>query len=298
MRKSARAALAVLAVLALAGCGSSAAGSGPSASPTPTALSGRYVALGDSYSAAPEIAGGAVRGPAGEPTGCGRSRRSYPHLVARRLDLTLADATCNGATTSDLAGRQQVGAASAAPQLDALTPDTALVTLGIGGNDDAVFVHLVSTCFALAQQDPTGAPCARASGMDVATASRTIAGVLSGRLTAVIAEIAARSPQARILLVGYPQIVPAQGHCAQMPLAAGDYAYARGIIEGLNTGMQQAAAAGGATYVDTWTASAGHDICAADPWIAGAVPDGPALAFHPYAVEQRVVAGLVEKALS
>lgn len=295
MRKSALAVLAGLVLLA--GCGTPASGAGPAGSSSPTVLSGRYVALGDSYTAAPDIAGGAVGGPAGQPAGCGRARRNYPRLVARRLHLTLADESCNGATTADLAGHQQVGTDSAPAQLDALTPDTALVTLGIGGNDDAVFVHLVSTCFALAQSDPTGAPCAKAAGMDMATVQRTIAQVLSGRLASVIAEIAARSPQARILLVGYPQIVPATGHCPQMPLAAGDYAYARGIIEGLNAGMQQAAQAGGASYVDTWSASAGHDICAADPWIAGAVPAGPAAPFHPYAVEQRVVAGLVEKAV-
>ncbi|HJQ05870.1 MAG TPA: GDSL-type esterase/lipase family protein [Nocardioides sp.] len=294
MRKSAIAVLAGL--LLVAGCGTSGTGAvAPSSGPT--TLSGPYVALGDSYTAAPHIAGGAVLGAAGQPAGCGRSRRNYPRLVARRLDLTLADESCNGATTADLAGQQQVGSESAPAQLDALTPETALVTLGIGGNDDAIFVHLVSTCFALAQQDPTGAPCTKAAGMDVATARREIAQVLGGRLTSVVAEIAARSPHARILLVGYPQIVPATGHCAQMPLAAGDYAYARGIIQGLNDGMAQAAQAGGATYVDTWTASAGHDICAAHPWIAGAVPAGPAAPFHPYAVEQRAVAGLVEKAL-
>ena len=36
-----------------------------------------------------------------------------------------------------------------------------------------------------------------------------------------------RSPQARILLVGYPQIVPAAGTCAELPLADGDYAFVR-----------------------------------------------------------------------
>src|SRR5580698_2868902 len=53
----------------------------PTASPTPMAaqLHGSYVALGDSYSAGPDIPY-----PTGPTGGCGQSNGSYPYLVARR----------------------------------------------------------------------------------------------------------------------------------------------------------------------------------------------------------------------
>lgn len=52
----------------------------------------------------------------------------------------------------------------------------------------------------------------------------------------------------------------------------------------------------GAEYVDVWTASAGHDICADDPWVNRQLTDQDAdagLRYHPLAAEQRAVAGLI-----
>jgi len=50
--------------------------------------------------------------------------------------------------------------------------------------------------------------------------------------------------------------------------------------------------------VDVWEPSAGHDICADDPWINGRATDpNRALAFHPFAAEQKAVAQLVLDAL-
>src|SRR4051794_36739602 len=62
-----------------------------------------YVALGDSYTAAPFV-----------PTtdlarGCLRSDHNYPALLARSLGAKLRDASCSGATTADARGRQVLG---------------------------------------------------------------------------------------------------------------------------------------------------------------------------------------------
>jgi hypothetical protein len=60
--------------------------------------------------------------------------------------------------------------------------------------------------------------------------------------------------------------------------------------------LRKAAQATGATYVDVWSASKDHDICAKDPWINGAVQDQQAAArYHPFAKEQAAVADLVIK---
>jgi hypothetical protein len=62
-------------------------------SPTLAAeLHGSYVALGDSYTAGPDIPY-----PTGPTGGCGQSNSSYPYLVARSLGLQLTDMSCSSA---------------------------------------------------------------------------------------------------------------------------------------------------------------------------------------------------------
>ena len=298
-RRSSRGALPALAtvlLLAVSACGGTGGESGGSSSPTPDATSdpaGRtplaYVALGDSYSAAPLVPTTDVA------EGCFRSSSNYPSLVARALGARLVDRTCGGATTADLTRRQR----PAIPAQDtALGSGTRLVTLGMGGNDEQVFSTLVQTCARLRTQDPTGAPCRTA--MRTAGGDRLLLalGRTEDRLAAAVRTVQRTSPKAQVLLVGYPRIVAGGRSCAALPLAAGDYAWAEGVNRALTRAVEGAARRTGATYVDVWSASRGHDICSRDPWINGSVTDQRrALAFHPYAVEQRAVARLVEQAV-
>src|ERR1700722_1531025 len=92
-----------------------------------------YVALGDSFTSGPDVptqldAATSPRAPAS----CMLSSRNYPSLVARALGLTLRDVSCSGATTKDLTSPQGSGIPA---QLNALGPRTAVVSVGIGGND-------------------------------------------------------------------------------------------------------------------------------------------------------------------
>src|SRR4051794_32640984 len=89
-----------------------------------------YVALGDSYSAGPLVT--TIRS---DPSGCVRSTDNYPAFLADWLSVgSYIDVTCSGADTDDLTGRQlMLDGNRTAPQLDALSTDTDLVTLGIGG---------------------------------------------------------------------------------------------------------------------------------------------------------------------
>jgi len=102
-----------------------------------------------------------------------------------------------------------------------------------------------------------------------------------------------------VVLVGYPQAVPAKGRCKILPLAKGDYPYVRSILVALDKALATAAKKGKATYVDLLGPSKGHDICAEDDaWVNGIATDvNRALAFHPFAEEQQAVADLVLKAL-
>ncbi|MCW2792118.1 MAG: Lipase 2 precursor [Nocardioides sp.] len=296
--------VAALLVLALgaAGCSgddTSAAGATPVPTPTttpsgtPTAEATSryptYVALGDSYTAAPLVPD------TDTSNGCLRSSNNYPALVAAAMPGTrLYDVSCSGADTASMTGVQRTGDQEQPAQLDALTKDTDLVTLGIGGNDFDLFGTLVGVCPQLRSSDPTGNPCERQlsnGGQDRLT--QDLRGI-QAHVAAVVAEIRERAPHATVVVVGYPQILPPKGTCPQLlALATGDYAYARRINQGLADAVERGAR-GADAYVDVFRASAGHDICSADPWVNGMATDvSRALAFHPFAAEQRAVADLV-----
>lgn len=101
----------------------------------------KMVSLGDSYSAMGRVFPGTwLPG----PVTCVRTGDSYPVQVAQALGTpTLVDATCSGATVVDMYASQPN--TFAPPQLDALSADTDLVTLSIGGNDVGL-AEIVTTC--------------------------------------------------------------------------------------------------------------------------------------------------------
>jgi hypothetical protein len=249
----------------------------------------QYVALGDSYTAAPLVPS------ARDDDGCFRSTHNYPSLVAERLGVPeLRDRSCAGATTADLTGAQQSGVPA---QLDAVTADTDLVTLSIGGNDDAVFGRLVLLCATLGQRDPTGAPCTAEAARDRTSLDTVMAGVRT-RVVAALKTIRRKAPHATVLVVGYPKIFPDHGTCPDLPFARGDYPFAVRVNRALDDALHAAATTAGARYVDVWRASVGHDVCSSTPWINGArTLPGRAAAYHPFGVEQQAVARLVVAAL-
>jgi lysophospholipase L1-like esterase len=260
--------------------------SGPSASTSVGSVTrfAHYVALGDSYTAAPGVPGETSN------DGCLRSSGNYPHLLATALPVArLVDVSCGGADTADVRRPQLRGVA---PQLDAVTRGTDLVTIGLGGNDAQLFGHLLSACIRQDAATTSGSPCADSLGPSVPTALRRI----EANLSDVVRAVRQKAPGAEVVLVGYPQIVPASGRCAEVPFAPDDYAFARQVNRGLTEAVERAATATRTTYVDIWTASKGHDICSADPWINGLSGAGAA-PFHPFAAEQAEVARLVAAAL-
>jgi lysophospholipase L1-like esterase len=112
-----------------------------------------YVALGDSYTAAPLV-------PTTDTSDtCLRSTGNYPHLIAAQLSGRLDDVSCSGADTTDVVGRQVNHGQTKPPQIDAVTARTDLVTIGLGGNDLSLFGQMVVGCLQLRQSDPQGAPC-------------------------------------------------------------------------------------------------------------------------------------------
>ena len=251
----------------------------------------RYVALGDAYTAAPPA------GRAGPGAGCMRSPINYPHLVAGALpDTELEDRSCAGATTRHLTDQQSAGVA---PQLDALTAETDLVTLGIGALDFDLLPTLLTRCLEVRRLDPEGAPCRKEldDGDD-----RLLADLpkIRERVVAVVKAIRKRSPEAQVVLVGYPRIAPATGNCpAELPVADGDVRYLHRVGRELAKALEKAASTTDVSYVDVFAASKGHDVCSDDPWVnAGSVDSSGTPPFHPLASEHRAVADLVVDAAS
>ena len=250
----------------------------PAASANPALAGQVYVALGDSYTASP------LTGPiAGPPPGCLRSTNNYPHLVAERSGATLTDVSCSGAQTRDFAAAQQTSGGVNPPQYDALGPGTQLVTVGIGGNDIG-FGEIVQSCVS---PTPFGTPCKDKYVVSSHDELAARIDALEDRLDDVLDEVHRRAPGARVLLVGYPSVLPAEGPGCYpvVPYTAGDVEYLRGILTKLNEAVADAAADGDATYVDTATPSVGHDVCTppGTRWIEGLVPTAPAAPVHPNA---------------
>jgi hypothetical protein len=282
--------LLVLATPAIASAGQIRPGTGTG--------SGPFVALGDSYAAGNLI----PDSPAGTPAGCLRSSHDYGADAAAALGLTeYVDATCNGATTASMTQSQSVPLGTNPPQLDALAADDSVVTLTIGG-DDIGFSGILETCGTLSLTNPFGNPCQRhytAGGTDQLVAAINAA---APKVAAVLQGIQTRAPAARVLLVGYPDLLPVTGRgCWPLvPFAFGDVPYLRGIEVDLNQMLARTAAANGATFVDTYQATIGHDACtgASTKDVESLVPTSLAYPFHPNQRGELVMAQQVVAALS
>jgi len=238
-----------------------------------------YVALGDSMASGPLIPT-----PTG-PLACGRSTNNYAHVLAARLNVAvLRDVTCSGADSTDMTSPQSlslagVDAGSAPPQFDALSADTTLVTLTIGGNDIGL-VGIAQDCMNL---NPFATPCRNgwtSGGVD-RIAQKIDA--FAPKFAAVLAGIHARAPQARVVVTGYGLYIKPGGCWPYQPVLGVDANYLQGSVNRLNSVIAAQAAANGAEYVDVATPGVGHDACQAPAakWLEGYVPTDLAAPLHP-----------------
>ena len=239
-----------------------------------------YVALGDSYTAGP-----LVPSQTGSPAGCLRSTHSYPFGVAAGTGAaTFTDVSCQGATTVDMTHSQSVPLGTNPPQDNALSVSTTLVTLQISGNDIG-FSDIIIHCTTLSLTNPFGSPCKHHYTSGGTDQLRAKIGKAAPKVAADLRGIHADAPNAKVFLVGYPVILPGSGDgCWPLvPIAYGDVPYLRGVEKALNSMLAAEAAAKNATFVDTYTASVGHDVCQAPgtKWVEGLFPTSPAVPFHP-----------------
>ncbi len=244
----------------------------------------RYVALGDSYSAA----SGVLPPDPTAPLPCLRSTRNFAHVIAERTDARLRDVTCGGADTGDFFAEQHPGVA---PQLDALRKNTQLVTMTIGGNDSGVFIGAILKCgVAGVSTLGRGSPCRDQYGNQF---ERTVRTTTYPDLVRTLEAVRKRAPRAEVAILGYPWIVPRTGGCFdKMPIARGDVPYLRSLQRTLNDAVRRSARATGATYVNLNRVSHGHDACKpiGVRWIEPVLQGTNPVIVHPNAYGERRMA--------
>jgi len=279
--------LAPLLVSGIIGCSSGSSSKGLVSLPTTTLAPSttarasrvqrgdRYVSLGTS------IASG--YGIADQSTFCGRSDRDYGHLVAATLGLSLTDVSCGAAVIPNVLDRAQ---GTAPPQIDAVTPDTKLITVSIGGND----INLNGTALACGDPATVCSPPATLGADEAA---------LQGKLVAMLTALKARAPSAIVVLVTYPREFPDE-NCSALSLTDGELSMLRGMGEKLEAASVSAAEQAGVVVVDPYVQPGDHTACAPVPerWTAGyKVAPGEGFAYHPTALGHEEMAMLIEQAL-
>ncbi|MFC9057508.1 SGNH/GDSL hydrolase family protein [Streptomyces sp. NPDC057074] len=244
-----------------------------------------YVALGDSYSAGSGVL------PV-DPTNllCLRSTANYPHVLADATGARLKDVTCGAAQTSHFTQAQYPGVA---PQVNALSAGTDLVTLTIGGNDNSTFINAITACgSAGVLSGGKGSPCKDKNGTSF---DDQIENNTYPALKAALRAVMEAAPNARVAALGYPWITPAAADPScfvKLPIAAGDVPYLRGIQAHLNDVVERAAEETGATFVDFAGVSEGHDACEAPGtrWIEPLLFGHSLVPVHPNALGERRMA--------
>lgn len=239
----------------------------PSAALEASLEGARYVAIGSSFAAGPMLP------PAkpGAPVRCGQSLNNYPTLLAERFGMVLVDRTCSGAMTDHVLGPWT----EIPPQIEAVTSDTRLVTITIGGNDLSYIGNLFSaTCAYNARiVAASAAPKTRACGtIRVPTEADYVRD--EAQLDEIARRVRAAAPQTRIVFVQYLTPLPRPGGlCAVTPVGEADAAIVREIGRRLAIITNRVGQTHGALVVEMNQTSATHTPCDAVPWMIGSPPN-------------------------
>jgi lysophospholipase L1-like esterase len=253
-----------------------------STSPQPGA---KYVAIGSSFAAGPTITKSADS-PANR---CARSIDNYPHQIARKHGLNLVDVSCAGAKTEHLLGPWD----ELKPQLDAVDPDTRLVTITIGGNDMALNARLAARACQTAFPVASAGPCSPLPPMPTDKDWSE----LETHMRRLAEEVHRRSPAARVVFVDYTTILPPTGTCPALSLTAQQADEGRSINQRVVEITARAARATGSDLVTASALTADHHACAAVPWAAGFFRREPGMpaAFHPRLEAHTAIALAIER---
>ena len=274
-------------------------------------LPDRYVAMGDSYQSGVGAGDYWPETDIGGTNECLRSNNAYAERLVDdgTIPYTLDFVACSGARIEHL---YQSGPVTNGPpwnedaQLSHLDERTALVTVGIGGNNldfgpliaDCVVKHFIFSSCEDAYDEQV---------FDALMALLDHSGGLN-RLQQVYADIRFRAWRGQGLVVGYPRFFPLDGgsdwwssgllvpRCQNIRVS--DQLWINYKVRQLNMAIAASARSMGLTYVDIYDAPEGHELCAGDPGFLNGIDLGNRVqSFHPTSYGHGVIAGLVKAAL-
>jgi lysophospholipase L1-like esterase len=207
------------------------------AAPAGAASAVRYVALGDSYSSG--LGAGSIISSSGS---CDRSSVAYSALWASaHAPASYVSVACAGATTGTVISTQ----------LSALSAQTTLVSITVGGNDvgfesvmETCVLHSTSTCVSA-----------------ISTAESQANSILPGNLDRVLSAIKAAAPNARVVVLGYPQLYDLAKSSTCIGLSTTDRTDLNQAATLIDQVIAAAASRSGLVFGDVRSAFAGHQIC-------------------------------------
>nr|WP_296779034.1 SGNH/GDSL hydrolase family protein [Rhodococcus sp. (in: high G+C Gram-positive bacteria)] len=232
----------------------------------------RLVTMGDSFTATTPLLA--------DKAGCAHPETSWPAQLAGSIGVAgtadFLDVSCNGGSIDTGTGWTLLQQAREAAKQGAFGTSTKAVLLQVGLND--TWGSSRATAF-------PSVDClidvVRGCGTDAVADGRVPdAGAVTGpfyadRIRPVVDYIRFYAPNARIGVVGYPEIFPSGQSSACLELPGNgrvNQARAEGYIsflDRLDEAQRGAAAALGIDFVDTRALTAGHGSCADDSWVGG-----------------------------
>ncbi|WP_169813184.1 SGNH/GDSL hydrolase family protein [Nocardia jejuensis] len=293
-------------------------GSGPVATahaqPAAAGEAGKtLVVLGDSFTTNGSwVAALAARANGDSELSCDHLPTSWPTRLAQQSGLEqtgdYVDASCEGGSLNTAPGFSVVHETQKAAAAKAFGPRTTVVAIQLGMNDawgeyararagtnpqTVAGVDLLQCVL-----EPTGCgPEAVAQGR-VNDPEEVTGSAYAARIASVIDYLRYYAPNARIVLVGYPEIhtpgtesvcIGMLGVTLTQSRAA---AYTR-YLDHLDAAQRDAARSLGVEFFDARAETAGHGTCSADPWVNGIADprtEATGIPFHPTARADDAVA--------
>lgn len=269
----------------------------PELTPLEQATQGDYIAIGDSF-ASGEGAGDF------DDSECHRSANGYPTLIGEAYDFggDVVNVTCSGATIANVNGES--GQHGEDPQIQAITEDASLITIGISGNDTG-WTDVISSC-----------ATDGSIGGDICGDTEAIRANMAGAVEdfdALLEEIMAGDHDARVIAVGYPRFFPEPpeeewtygcnpfGCLARISVE--EQQMMNDLFREYNDMLRAAAEANDVEFIDVHDAFDGCELTTSSACMNGLNLDGgfewpPASAnpgsFHPNADGHQVLADLVQ----
>jgi lysophospholipase L1-like esterase len=226
--------------------------------PAQAAPAVHYVALGDSYSSG--VGAGSTSG------SCSQSPNAYPALWAKaNSPASFTFAACSGARTSDVISSQ----------LSSLSTSTTLVSITVGGND-ASFSSVMETCVLKSTSSCQSA---------VTAGEQYVNNTLPAQLNTTLADIRAHAPNAKVIVLDYPDFYDLNARLC-LGLSGADHQALDNAANDLDGVLQSAAARNGDTFADVRPGFSGHELCDGAGWLNSVtLPIGNS--YHPTATGQK-----------